>query len=105
MRERFWAPALIATGMILPSLLFAPPAKADPVSNYTAIAAPAVCGTLDAYPTVAGVTGVLEGVVQDSGFGYYDAGLVVAAAVINECPRHLPLLQRFIAVYGKGRTV
>jgi hypothetical protein len=97
--------ALICTGMILPSLLLAPPAHADPVSNYAAIVAPAVCTTLDTYPTVAGVTGVLAGVVEDSGFSYYDAGQIVATAVIDECPRHLPLLQKFIAVYAPKSRV
>lgn len=98
-------PVLIATGMILPGLLLAPPAKADPVSNYTAMAAPAVCSTLDSYPSVAGVTGVVQGVMNDSGFSAYDAGKVVGESVIGWCPRHVGLLQRFIAVYTNAGTV
>jgi hypothetical protein len=90
--------AAIYTAFILPGLLLAPPAQADTVDGYASTHSGVVCEVLDTYPTVAGVTGVVEGVVKDSGFDYYDAGTIVATAVINVCPRYIPLLQRFIAV-------
>lgn len=81
-------------------LVTAPDAHADPLSDYTVLAATAVCSTLDDHPTVPGVTGVITGVMDDSGFTAYDSGEVVARAVIGWCPRHVPLLQRFVSVYA-----
>jgi hypothetical protein len=86
------------------ALYFSVPAHADPVSDYARVAAPAVCATLDRYPTLAGVLGVGEGIVYDTGgrFGYYEAGEIIGWSVFSVCPRHIALLQRFIAVYGQG---
>lgn len=75
-------------------------AHADPVSNYADHAAYAVCGTLDEVPNFPGILGVLSGVQEDSGFSPYQAGQVVGMAVRDYCPRHLPLLQQFVAVYS-----
>lgn len=81
-------------------------AQAEPVDNYAAINAGPICSTLDDYPTIAGVTGLLQGVMADSGFGPYDAGRTIATAVVGWCPRNLPVLQRFVAVYApNARTV
>lgn len=75
-------------------------AKADPQQNYAAINAGPICSVLDDYPSIAGVTGVLQGVQNDSGFTPYQAGQSVAEAVIGWCPRHLALLKRYIQVYA-----
>jgi len=78
---------------------FAAKANAEPFEDYAAINAGPICETLDDYPTIGGVTGVLQGVMDDSGFSPYDAGRAVATAVVGWCPRNLPVLQRFVAVY------
>lgn len=99
--------AAIAFGGLLAagSVTVATPAHADPVENYAALNAGAVCSTLDEFPTVAGVTGVVQGVMEDSGFSPYDAGRVVATAVLASCPAHITELQRFIAVCSNAGTV
>jgi hypothetical protein len=78
------------------------PAHADPVLNYTAIEAPAICGKLDANPTLQGVTTVIAAVAADSGFPMMQVARVVVVSVETVCPRHLPLLQRFVDTYAPG---
>jgi hypothetical protein len=100
----WWAPIILFVGLVTGGLL-APDANAEPIDNYAAINAGRICATLDDYPTIAGVTGVLQAVMEDSGFGPYDAGRTVATAVMASCPEHLPVLQRFVAVYAEAQPV
>jgi hypothetical protein len=85
-----------------------PLATADPSSqsvvNYAQSVAPAVCYTLDDSPTLPGVSGVLTGVQNDSGFTGRDAAWVVVYAVTTKCSRHLALLQRFVATYAPAQS-
>jgi hypothetical protein len=109
MRPRFrlawwWAPIILFVGLVAGGLL-APDAHASPVEDYAAINAGRVCATLDDFPSVAGVTGVVQGVMEDGGFTPYDAGRIVGMAVMGWCPEHLPELRRFVAVYSQARTV
>lgn len=96
----FFFAAVVVAAMIL-----AGGAKADPASDYAAINAGAICSTIDDYPTVAGVTGVVQGVIQDSGMSPYDSGRAIATAVKYWCPRNLPVLQRFIAAYRDAQVI
>jgi hypothetical protein len=86
--------------------LIAPKAHADPDDVTYAYAntwAPAVCETLDAYPSYAGVEGVVLGIHED-GLSYFQAGQVIGLAVVNLCPRHLGLVLAWShAVSGKGQ--
>ncbi|BBU22133.1 hypothetical protein [Mycobacterium xenopi] len=91
---------MLASVIIGAAIAFASPAHADPVSNYAEISAGPICSTLDSYPSLAGLSGVFRAVEEDSGFGPYDAGRIVAMAVIDHCPRHLALLRRYVAVYA-----
>lgn len=89
-------------------VIFAAPAHADPdvVSNYAAYNAGRVCRTLDSYPTLPGVAGVLDGIQSDTGFSDYNTGRVIALAVTANCPWHWPLLKRFAyTVGGSGVAV
>ncbi|PIJ36762.1 DUF732 domain-containing protein [Mycobacterium heckeshornense] len=95
----------LASVILGAALFFAAPAKADPASNYAAIAAPAVCSTLDAYPTLPGVEGVLQAVQRDSGFTVEQTARVVVLSVTSRCPRHLWLLQEFADVYAPRQAV
>lgn len=79
----------------------ADPIQVEPqVANYARTAAPAVCGTLDAYPTLTGVSAVLQGIKDDTGFTMAQSAQVLVLSVENKCPRHLPLLQRYASTYS-----
>lgn len=80
-------------------------AKADPVDDYVLTYAPAVCSTLDKYPTVGGVEGILQVIIQDDGFTPYQAGQIIGRAVIGWCPEHSSEVNRFIAKWTTGSTV
>jgi hypothetical protein len=71
--------AAIYTAVVLPTLL-APPAHAQPV-----IPDSAVCETLSSYPSLAGLKGVLQG-VMDQGYTAFESGRIVASAVYDSCP-------------------
>lgn len=97
---------MLASVIIGAAIAFASPAHADPVSNYAEISAGPICSTLDSYPSLAGVSGVAAAIEEDAGFSAYDAGRVIAMAVIDYCPRHLGLLRQYVAVYApQSRTV
>lgn len=104
----FWVSA--ASAVMTFAVWFSIPANAHPgpgdreVRRYAAGAAPAICAQLDAAPTVTGVRDVLAWIEKDSGFGDFEAGETIALAVQEDCPRFLPLLQRFVAVYGGQRV-
>lgn len=86
------------TAMLGAAVYFSAPAHADvdqAVINYAARYAPAVCSTLDDYPTFNGIVGIGQAIVED-GFTYRDAGQVIALSVATECPRHAALLKRFV---------
>jgi hypothetical protein len=104
------AVAVAATGAVL--LSCSAPADADPIEpyvvNYAQTTAQAICATLDDYPSLPGIDGVLQGIQDDSGFTGRQAAQVLVLAVDNRCPRHLPLLRRYVATYAptpKGTTV
>lgn len=61
----------------------------------------AVCQTLDEYPTVPGVVGIVNAIVGD-GLTAGQAGEVIAMSVIDMCPQHEGLLRRFIAQFATG---
>ena len=54
----------------------------------------AVCMTLDDYPTISGVTGVLKGLIEE-GYSPEDAGFVIGRAVRDVCPEHMDLVMRY----------
>lgn len=95
----WWVVALSPLALI-PVGLLAPEAHADPVDNYTATVAPAVCATLRDFPTFNGIKGVAQGIVEDTGWSYHDAGTVIGQSVAIYCPDMFPLLNRFIRTYN-----
>lgn len=95
-----WPVIALSPLLLIPvGLWLAPHAHADGVENYAGVVAPAVCSTLDDYPTIPGLLGVLNGIAHDSGFSAYDAGRVVGMSVYGSCPRHAGLVERFVAIY------
>lgn len=74
-------------------------AKADSSDAlaYAAEYGPAVCMTLDDYPTFGGIIGIGRAIVDQTGMSYHDAGQAIGYSVSELCPRHMGLLARFIA--------
>lgn len=90
---------LVGLGGILAAAVVTMPAEAhaDPTLSHAQIAYVntfhgAVCKTITAYPSEAGVAGVLSGVMDD-GFGPVDAAEIVNVSVAGFCPQWWPLLQ------------
>ncbi|SRX93594.1 hypothetical protein MSP7336_01833 [Mycobacterium shimoidei] len=75
-------------------------AKADPAEDFATAYAADVCIVLDDHPTIPGLTGVLQAVQETGGLTARQAGQAVALSVINVCPRHIPLLRRYVAMYA-----
>lgn len=100
MRFPWWfAPIILFVGLVAGGLL-APEAHAGPAEDYAVVNAGRVCAVIEAHPTVDGVTGVLAGVIADSGFSPYQAGRIVGMAVMMDCPEMLPVLQQFVDRYA-----
>jgi hypothetical protein len=83
-------------------ILSSPQAKAD-VSDasfaYAAVFGDAVCSTLDRWPSFDGILGIGQAIVKD-GLTIAQAGEVIELSVHEICPRHLGLMDRFIATYA-----
>lgn len=70
-------------------------ANATPALDYAVTHAQKVCRTLDKYPSFAGIEGIADAIVKETGFGYYDAGMVIGLSVNNVCPEYIPLIQAY----------
>lgn len=102
-RRAIWAACILPFTIPL-AAYFASSAKADPGTDlYAANHGPAVCQTLDRFPSFAGIQGVADAIHFNDGYSYADAGSIVADSVIVFCPSHLPLLQLFIDTYATPR--
>lgn len=88
------------------ALYFAAPSKAspDPVASDVADTyGPAMCQTLDDYPTMDGILGIGT-VLMDAGLTGRQAGHALFLGVQANCPEYLPLLRRFAMIYGGGSS-
>jgi hypothetical protein len=103
MMMRTQATKVFSIGMITGSFLtagtvfLASPAKADSVDD-------AICSVLAEYPSVDGVLGIGLA-LKDEGYSGYDAGRAIGVAVYGTCPEFIPLVKRFIAIYGDSAAV
>lgn len=96
-----------AVGMLLgcsaligAAVYYASPAKADPdpVSiAYASAYAPAVCSTLDTYPSRNGILGIATA-IRKQGLTFEQASWVIILSVDEVCPEHMPLLEQFSGV-------
>lgn len=102
------ATLMLASVIIGASIGFSARAHADPITDrartYTDGHAAAVCLTLDRYPTIAGIQGIGQAIVQD-GLTYREAGQVIGMSVLQICPIHTPELEAFVAMYANAGTV
>jgi hypothetical protein len=90
----------VTAALVAAAVALAPTANADPVDDYAARNATAVCSTLDSYPTFEGIIGIGQAIVEQ-GFTWSDAGKVVGTAVFTTCPRHGTLLANFVRQYSR----
>ena len=98
---------LMALMAALGVILFAASAKADPDSEAQAYAAeygPAVCSVLDDYPSVSGMLGIMQAIVED-GMTEYQAGEVVGISIYRLCPEYQGLAEKFVQRYGGTSAV
>ena len=97
---------LTGTALTAGMVMLAAPAHADTpdptpaVLRYTIHNEAAICSALGTYDNVPGVLQVLQAIQADGGFTEYEAGEVVGLSVTDACPRYVPLLQKFVRVYG-----
>lgn len=85
------------------TILIPPIAKADThddaiANQYANQYAGAVCSTLADYPSVAGLTGILQAINQD-GLTNYQAGEAVGISVINLCPQYTWIIDAFVNLH------
>jgi hypothetical protein len=90
----------LAVPLVLTAIpLAAPVAHANPDAldemDYGTKHGQAICQTLDKVPTVNSVTGVIQGVMQDSGFNAHKTAQTIGFAVVNYCPKYQPLLTQW----------
>ena len=91
---RAYALGVITGSIVTASLaVWTAPAHADAGTDTV------ICSVLSEYPSIQGVIGIGLA-LKDRGYSGYDAGQAIGEAVINECPQYLPLMRRFIAIYG-----
>jgi len=85
-----------AAGAIIGLALYGSAARAhaDPIDDEAAALKISVCSTLDDYPSVAGVLGVMDSLTDHGATAHQAAGVVVAA-ITQDCPRHIGLLAEF----------
>ena len=93
-----------ATAIIGGALYLSAPANADPVADYTLIAAPVICDALAERPYVSTVVDLVRVIMVDSGYDGGFAGSVIGSAVRDYCPQNQAPLDRFIAVYAPNAT-
>lgn len=75
-------------------------AKADPGADYAADHAAAICITLDAFPSFAGIEGIAQAIVQQGYLSYWDAGRAIGVSVGFVCPEHSALVKAYAATYA-----
>jgi hypothetical protein len=98
----------LAVGLFLVFMFFfgivcyAASAHADPDADarvYASQYGSVVCSVLDSYPTVSGMLGIMQSIVED-GLTEYQAGEVVGIAISDRCPEYSWLAKAFVKRYG-----
>jgi hypothetical protein len=92
---------LIAASVLLGAIFYAAAAKADTsdARAYAAEFGPAVCLTLDDFPSYGGFLGIAEAIERD-GLSATEAGQAIGISVADICPRHTQLLTRIASMFG-----
>jgi hypothetical protein len=104
---RAFALGIICGGFITAGTIAAIPAKALPDSELADIAVteqPYICNSLIMRGTVSNLITVLATVQARQSLSAYDTGSVITMAVFDGCDQFVPVLQRFVAIYGEDQT-
>lgn len=96
---KVFAAGIITGALIVAGTIVAAPGKAEVTQRDVAIYAVAVCGALDESPSVGTVVGLGLG-LGDQGYSGYDAGQIIAIAVMQRCPEYEPVLRRFSELFA-----
>ena len=96
---KVFAAGIMTGALIVAGTIVAAPGKADVTAKDVAIYAVAVCGALDDDPSVATVVG-LGLALGSEGYSGYDAGQIIALAVMARCPEYEPVLMRFAEIFA-----
>lgn len=101
----------LITGSFLTAgaVLLATPAKASPDISPALVqdaiqAEPFICRNLADSPTVSTLMSILVAVSDAASLSPGDTGTVVALAVSDGCPQYIPVLKRFVAIYGQDTS-
>lgn len=95
MRIPWSFPTITAGALIAAATLTTSRAHANPETDQTTQAA-TICQTLDHSPTFGGLIKTIDNTATNTGLDLYTVGDIVAHAVIDQCPWHIPLLERFV---------
>jgi hypothetical protein len=99
----WWLWMVAFGGLVGAAVMLAAGAKADIVSDRAAALKVIICSTIDKYPSVAGVSGVALGLMDD-GATPAQAGDMILTSVEDDCPYDLPILRAFVNTYAPGAT-
>lgn len=97
-----FAAGIMTGALITTTIMFAAPARADVAESDVLYYAGVVCTSLTDHPSIAGILTIGKA-LTGQGYTAEQAGELIASAVINVCPQHLPLLTQFINVFS-GRS-
>jgi hypothetical protein len=100
---KVFAAGIITGALIVAGTIVAAPGRADVTSADVAPYKVAICGALDESPTVGTVVG-LGLALGSEGYSGYDAGQIVALAVMSRCPEYEPVLRRFAEIFAEDQV-
>jgi len=91
---------MLAALLIGSSIGFAARANASPEEQYANIVGDVICDQITAHPSIRTISVLGDIVVNETGWGYYEAGEVIAYSIVNHCPENYPVMEAFMEVYG-----
>ena len=100
---KVFAAGIITGALIVAGTIVAAPGRADVTANDVAVYAVGVCGALDDEASVATVVG-LGLALGSEGYSGYDAGQIIALAVMTRCPEYEPVLRRFAEIFAEDQV-
>jgi hypothetical protein len=78
-------------------------AHADAGTDYAADHAATICSVLDQYPTIGGIAGIGQAIVEEGELSFREAGEAIGVSVAVVCPWHQPIVDAFIARYAPAQ--
>jgi hypothetical protein len=88
--------SLVTAGLTI----WAAPANADVTDATVDLYSDAVCSVLADHFSFDGIIGIGQSLSTEYGFTGYEAGEIIAASVITNCPQFIPLIKAFGTTYS-----